>query len=158
MKQQIAILAIISIFASVGLSCQNGFNDPMKQDIMSCSFSGGKIDFKMACNAIGNFQNACSATAASCSARQSHYVMTCNCGTSKCWDGNKCKALVVKTQCEIAGGKVINASACTSASDFAATCAIGPYGCAPEYSHTIKSCDCGAGKCWDGTNCVGIPV
>ncbi|OGZ31967.1 MAG: hypothetical protein A2V69_03610 [Candidatus Portnoybacteria bacterium RBG_13_40_8] len=55
--------------------------------------------------------------------------------------------------CIDAGGTVTMANCCQSASDFPNFCAIGPCGCASEYSHEIKICECPDG-CWDGTKCV----
>jgi len=56
--------------------------------------------------------------------------------------------------CTMSNGKIINASCCLSASDFPNTCLIGACGCAPENSHQIKICDCGADKCFNGQKCV----
>jgi eight-cysteine-cluster-containing protein len=55
--------------------------------------------------------------------------------------------------CIDSGGTVTTANCCESASDFPNSCLIGACGCASEYSHEIKTCDCGDG-CWDGTKCV----
>ncbi len=56
--------------------------------------------------------------------------------------------------CVSAGGTVITQLCCGSASDFPNTCAIGACGCSPSNSHDVKVCDCGEGKCWDGTKCA----
>jgi len=56
--------------------------------------------------------------------------------------------------CLEAGGTVTTASCCESAEDFPGNCAIGACGCAPEYSHSVKICNCGEGKCFDGKKCV----
>ena len=55
--------------------------------------------------------------------------------------------------CLDSGGALTTANCCQSASDFPNLCLIGPCGCAPEYSHEIKICECPNG-CWDGTKCV----
>jgi len=60
----------------------------------------------------------------------------------------------VDNACVNAGGTVMNNLCCNSASDFPNTCLIGACGCAPIDSHVVKVCDCGEGKCWDGTSCV----
>jgi eight-cysteine-cluster-containing protein len=55
--------------------------------------------------------------------------------------------------CIDSGGIVTTANCCQSASDFPNNCLIGACGCAPEYSHEIKTCECPNG-CWDGTKCL----
>lgn len=55
--------------------------------------------------------------------------------------------------CAESGGTVGESLCCQSAGDFPNNCLIGACGCAPAYSHTIKVCNCAAGKCWDGTTC-----
>ena len=56
--------------------------------------------------------------------------------------------------CLDSGGTVGVALCCESTDDFTDDCAIGACGCAPEYSHRVKVCDCGEGRCFDGTKCV----
>ncbi len=56
--------------------------------------------------------------------------------------------------CVESGGAVGTASCCQSAEDFPDNCAIGACGCAPEYSHEVKFCGCGEGKCFDGKKCT----
>ncbi len=56
--------------------------------------------------------------------------------------------------CANSGGNVSTSMCCKSASDFPNTCLIGACGCAPDYSHEIKVCDCGPDKCFNGTACV----
>ena len=56
--------------------------------------------------------------------------------------------------CINAGGTVKTQQCCKSASDFPNSCLIGACGCSLENSHEVKVCDCGKGKCWDGTKCA----
>ena len=56
--------------------------------------------------------------------------------------------------CINADGTVKTQQCCSSASDFPNSCLIGACGCSLENSHEVKVCDCGEGKCWDGTKCV----
>ena len=56
--------------------------------------------------------------------------------------------------CVDSGGTVSTALCCGSTGDFPDNCAIGACGCAPEYSHQVKFCGCGEGKCFDGKKCV----
>jgi hypothetical protein len=58
--------------------------------------------------------------------------------------------------CTDAGGTVKTSSCCLSATDFPNLCVIGACGCSAENSHEIKTCDCGEGKCFNGTSCVAV--
>ncbi len=56
--------------------------------------------------------------------------------------------------CIDSGGEVSAKMCCKSTGDFPSTCLIGACGCAPNDSHEVKTCDCGKGKCFNGTECV----
>ena len=56
--------------------------------------------------------------------------------------------------CVNSGGSVASALCCAQSGDFPNTCLIGACGCAPASSRQVSFCDCGAGKCFDGTECV----
>jgi len=56
--------------------------------------------------------------------------------------------------CIDSGGTVTTSQCCTSTNDFPDDCAIGACGCAPEYSHEVKVCNCGEGKCFSGFKCT----
>lgn len=58
--------------------------------------------------------------------------------------------------CLISGGTVITSFCCNATGDFPNTCLIGACGCAPNYSHEVKVCDCGADKCFNGIFCRKI--
>ena len=53
--------------------------------------------------------------------------------------------------CTSTGGTVSSSSCCLSAGDFPSSCAIGACGCAPDYSHTVQTCSCTSGHCFDPT-------
>jgi len=55
--------------------------------------------------------------------------------------------------CTSSGGTVVTGSCCLSSGDFPNSCLIGACGCSPDNSHQVKECDCGEGKCFDGTSC-----
>ncbi len=59
--------------------------------------------------------------------------------------------------CEDSGGTVGTSMCCEGVGDFPDTCSVGNCGCAPEFSHEVVSCDCGAGRCFDGARCV-VPI
>jgi hypothetical protein len=58
--------------------------------------------------------------------------------------------------CLDSGGTVATSSCCGQTQDFPNNCAIGACGCAPANSHQVKTCNCGVGKCFDGTSCVVV--
>jgi len=61
-----------------------------------------------------------------------------------------------ETSCLLSGGTISSSLCCMSASDFPSSCLIGSCGCSPDNSHQIKTCDCGDGKCFNGTQCVSV--
>jgi len=56
--------------------------------------------------------------------------------------------------CVLSGGIIKTSLCCNLTSDFPNTCLIGVCGCSPAYSHQVKSCDCGEGKCFNGHICI----
>jgi hypothetical protein len=61
--------------------------------------------------------------------------------------------------CIESGGQVTTITCnCTSTPDFFNTCGLGACTCAPGQSRQIQSCDCGSGKCFDGTGCVSKTI
>ena len=64
-------------------------------------------------------------------------------------------ALTAEEGCLTSGGTVTTATCCASTSDFPDTCAIGACGCSPNASHAVRVCQCSAGNCFNGTQCVG---
>lgn len=56
--------------------------------------------------------------------------------------------------CVQSGGNVTTRLCCGSADDFPNLCLIGACGCAPAGSHQVRVCDCGSGKCFNGTACT----
>lgn len=66
------------------------------------------------------------------------------------------KAPTREESCVSSGGTVSTSLCCESASDFPNLCLIGPCGCGPQNSHQIKTCDCGPGECFNGTECVNF--
>ncbi len=81
-------------------------------------------------------------------------------GSENCENKGQCncycytKASELELACINSGGTVATGTCCESVDDFPNNCLIGACGCAPKYSHQIKTCNCGEGKCWDGTACV----
>ncbi|MFH0987372.1 MAG: hypothetical protein V1841_00545 [Patescibacteria group bacterium] len=61
----------------------------------SCLDSGGSISTSLCCKTAADFPNTCTIDACGCSADNSHQVKICNCGTDKCFNGNKCTNIAV---------------------------------------------------------------
>lgn len=61
---------------------------------------------------------------------------------------------VVENNCTKSGGKISSAKCCDLVSDYPNTCVTGMCSCPAASSHDVKSCDCGAGKCFNGITCV----
>ena len=53
--------------------------------------------------------------------------------------------------CASTGGSIGNASCCGAVGDFPDMTGVGACGCAPNNSHTVKICDCPAGKRFSAT-------
>lgn len=60
----------------------------------------------------------------------------------------------IQGKCTNTGGSIKTNMCCGSASDFPNTCLIGACGCSPDNSKEVKTCDCGEGKCFNGTSCI----
>lgn len=56
--------------------------------------------------------------------------------------------------CRDSGGVAATALCCASVGEFPSTCGLGACGCAPSASHPVRVCQCGAGRCFDGTSCI----
>lgn len=55
-----------------------------------CLNSGGQVATSSCCLSTSNFPNLCLIGACGCDATNSHEINTCNCETSKCFNGSKC--------------------------------------------------------------------
>jgi hypothetical protein len=55
-----------------------------------CSASGGTVTTSLCCKSVSNFPNTCLIGACGCSPDNSYDVQICDCGNSKCWNGNEC--------------------------------------------------------------------
>jgi len=67
---------------------------------------------------------------------------------------NNPKSFPQEDSCINSGGTVTTSLCCWSASDFPNSCTIGSCGCSPEASHSVKSCNCETGMCFNGSSCV----
>jgi len=65
-----------------------------------------------------------------------------------------CAVSLAEQGCLTSGGTVTSAMCCTTTGDFPNTCAIGACGCPPDASHEVRTCNCLADSCFDGSACV----
>lgn len=68
-------------------------------------------------------------------------------------------ATILQRACLTSGGVVNTVDCyCSGTKDFYNTCAIGACTCPPNpaLKKQVQMCDCGTGKCWDGTKCTNI--
>jgi hypothetical protein len=56
--------------------------------------------------------------------------------------------------CIDSGGRVSAGMCCGSVDDFPNLCTVGACGCSPDSSHEVKVCECGEGRCFNGSVCV----
>jgi hypothetical protein len=57
--------------------------------------------------------------------------------------------------CLDSGGQVTTITCfCPGTEDFFNTCGLGACTCPPGNSHQVLSCDCGAGRCFNGSACA----
>ncbi len=66
------------------------------------------------------------------------------------------KGTTAEQDCISSGGSVETSLCCNSTEDFPNNCLVGACGCSPTNSHQVKICDCGEGKCFDGSTCVAV--
>lgn len=62
----------------------------------------------------------------------------------------------LEQSCVDSGGTVEEGMCCLTTTDFPNLCLIGACGCSPENSQEIKICNCGEGKCFNGSECVVV--
>lgn len=67
---------------------------------------------------------------------------------------NSNQGLGAEQACLGSGGMIVEESCCASVSNFPNNCLIGACGCSPANSHSVQGCDCGEGRCFDGSSCV----
>lgn len=79
----------------------------------SCLNSGGTVTTASCCQTTNDFPNSCLIGACGCSSDNSHEVKNCDCGTDKCFNGEKCVAVSVAPIAQVTyicnGGKTIEA-------------------------------------------------
>jgi hypothetical protein len=61
----------------------------------------------------------------------------------------------LEQSCLASGGEVSTQMCCGASTEFPNTCLIGACSCSPENSKKVSYCNCGVGKCFNGTICVG---
>jgi hypothetical protein len=64
-------------------------------------------------------------------------------------------SIAAERGCVDSGGTVTSSTCCAAVGDFPNSCLIGACGCAPDASHEVRVCECGAARCFDGVTCTG---
>jgi membrane-bound inhibitor of C-type lysozyme len=79
----------------------------------SCLNSGGAVTTASCCQTASDFPNTCLIGACGCSPDNSKEIKTCNCGTDKCFNGEKCASAnspIAQATYLCDGGKTIQAA------------------------------------------------
>jgi|GEM_PF-1900160 len=71
-------------------------------------------------------------------------------------EGKEEEDIGLKQACLDSGGTIAELSCCKTTKNYPNLCIIGACGCSAENSREIKTCDCGVGKCFNGTECVAV--
>ena len=69
----------------------DNLEDPYIKQITGCVNSGGTEQLSPCCKGVNEFPNTCLIGACGCGPGNTKEIRTCNCGETKCWDGEKCK-------------------------------------------------------------------
>jgi len=59
-----------------------------------------------------------------------------------------------ESNCLSSGGSIGTENCCLSTNNFPNTCTIGACACSENYSHSIQTCNCPPGTCFDGNTCA----
>ena len=100
----IAIAIILLLAVSVGAIALWQYSEMQKEEIkpapennlelneqeQSCIDSGGEISISSCCKTTDDFPNLCLIGPCGCSPDNSQKIKVCDCGSGKCFDGNKC--------------------------------------------------------------------
>ncbi len=139
---------------------KNGYTLENRTDRMGVSFT---MQYAVCVFTTANGTSECS--------EQTYQAGTCRPGQCAAWNQSMggCRRTTVgpplppgiptpisgaEQACLHSGGNISTALCCGTSGDFPNTCLIGACGCAPTASHSVRSCDCGEGKCFDGVRCV----
>ncbi|MBU1102233.1 GerMN domain-containing protein [Patescibacteria group bacterium] len=92
-KTIILVVIAIIIVAGIGYWIYQSTPEELTEIEQACINSGGQVSTSLCCKATGDFPNLCLIGACGCSPENSHQVKICDCGSDKCFDGEKCVSL-----------------------------------------------------------------
>lgn len=141
----VLIVAIMALYTVTNLPISEGSKDCLTDE--DCVVFGKTGDCNCGCY---NKDNLPSGTGGECFCLA---PVSCKCVNGKCEGGFE----DLEQACINSGGTVTVGKCCLATDDFPNLCLIGPCGCSPENSHDIQICDCGEGKCFDGSTCTQMP-
>jgi len=78
------------IYQSKTPAGNNGTESESAKREQACINSGGTVGTESCCKSSEDFPNSCLIGACGCAPADSREVKVCNCGTDKCFNGNKC--------------------------------------------------------------------
>jgi len=92
MSKTIIAIIIIIIIAGLGYWVYQSAITPeeLTEKEQACVNSGGQVSTSLCCKATDDFPNLCLIGPCGCSPENSHQVKICDCGSDKCFDGEKC--------------------------------------------------------------------
>jgi len=119
----ILIVLVLAVIAG-GFSCWALHNLQIEKPLLigikqvskeekGCIDSGGKVSTSLCCNSASDFPNSCLIGACGCSPDNSKEIKTCDCGTDKCFNGEKCvstKSPIAQATYLCDGGRTIQAA------------------------------------------------
>jgi hypothetical protein len=86
----VLILVVISFAASYFVM---SYGNPNRDEEVDCENSGGHVVTAMCCKGTSDFPNLCLIGACGCSPSNSREIKICDCGSGKCFDGQKCMTI-----------------------------------------------------------------
>ena len=101
----------------------------------------------------GHFTNSCSTPPVTCADGTRINLAYPNCNQT-CPEEKAQELSEKEASCINSGGTVSMSLCCNAVSNFPNLCPVGPCGCAPEYSHEVKICECPKNFCFNGETCT----
>jgi hypothetical protein len=164
------MIAIDDLIAAVR-NALGGCAQPPDAQYAACRDSGGIAERHNCCDGVGDFRDTCHpGSCGDCPFDARHLVRSCQCGTYRCFDGALCVPQATPTPtptldpsvptptpthndavltCLRSGGTDSSRSCCLGVGIFPSTCDVDVCACPPEFSHAVRACECGPGRCFD---------
>jgi len=89
-KKFILLTIVIIVIVGIGYWIYQLKPEKLTETEKACLNSGGQMSTSLCCKSTNDFPNLCLIGACGCSLENSHQVKICDCGSNKCFDGEKC--------------------------------------------------------------------